>query len=189
MLQPDRPGSEVADYTIPAVGLPDGSYVMESKCIALALEPFFPEPCAYLDSPVLKQVEAARAATFTALIPVLVPRMPVECWAGPTIAFGIEARTKTFGMPLHELEARFGGEPAWQKAMSGLQRLADILNYDLSGPFCLGATPSYADFLIVAFLEWCRCAGGGCFERIVGFDKAFLELYIACDPWLRRNDY
>jgi glutathione S-transferase len=162
---------------------------MESKDIALALEKEYPHPSAHPDSPVLNQVEEARAAALGPLFPMLVPRMPRDCLSGPTIEYHIEARKRTFGMTLEEYEAEHGGEPAWESAISGLQQLAAILKEDRSRPFCLGDTPSYADFLIVGFLEWCRCLQGGIFERIVGIDSAFQDVYDACKPCLERNDY
>ena len=119
---------------------------------------------------------------------VFVPRMPRECLSGPSIAWLIEARKQTFGMPLEQVEAKYGGEPAWEKAMPGVENLAAVLKSDSNGPFCLGSTPSYADFIIVGFLEYCRCLGGGIFERTVAIDPAFRGLYDACYPWLERND-
>lgn len=179
----------MVDYTIPTVQLSDGSYVMESKAIALAIEERYPHPSAHLDSPVLTEVEEARMAVLRPLFPVLIPRMPRECLSGPTIAYHIEARKKTYGMTLEELEARYGGEPAWEKAMPALRSLAEVLKRDPSGPFCLGSAPSYADFLIVGILEWCKCLQGGIFERIVGIDHAYQVLYDACTQWLERNDH
>ena len=187
-IPPHKAGTEVTDYTIPAVSLPDGTHIMESKAIALALENLYPKSSAHLDSPVLKQVEEAWVAALRPLIPVFCPRMPWECLSGPSIEYYTEARKTTFGMSLDELEAEHGGEPAWARAMPGLQRFVDILRSDASGPFCLGRTPSYADFLIVGFLEWAKCVRGGCFDRVVGVDKAFQDVYDACEPWLKKND-
>lgn len=183
------PKTQMVDFTVPAVRMPDQSYVMESKSIAQALEPLFPEPPAHLDSPVLKEVEAAWKSAVGALVPVLVPRMPRECLSGTSIEYHRQARKKSFGMSLEELEAKKGGEQAWEKATPRLQHLAGILKADASGPFCLGKTPSYADFLIVGFLEWCVCLRGECFERVVAVDSAFQDVYTACKPWLERNDH
>ena len=121
------------------------------------------------------------------LLPVTLPRQS-HTLSSPSIAFHDEAR-KPFGMPLEEYEAKNGGEAAWEKAMPGLQRFATILKENPSGPFCLGNTPSYADFIIVAFLEWCRVLQAGIFERIVGIDAAFQDVYDACGPWLERNNH
>ena len=162
---------------------------MESKAIALALETLFPKPSAHLDSPLLAQVEEAWWMVMRGIFPVLVPRMPRECLSGPSIEYHREARKKSFGMSLEELEAKRGGEKAWENTMPGFQKLAEILKVDPSGPFCLGETPSYADFLIVGFLEWCKCLKGDNFERVVGIDNTFQEIYKACEPWLKRNDH
>ena len=187
-IPPHKSGSEVADYTIPAVRLPDGTHVMESKAIALALENLYPERFTHLNSPVLKEVEEAWVAALRPLIPVFCPRMPRECLFGPSIEYYTKARKITFGMSLEQLEAEHGGEPAWERAAPGLQQFVELLRSDPSGPFCLGSTPSYADFLIVGFLEWAKCVRGGCFERVIGLDKAFQEVYDACEPWLKKKD-
>lgn len=179
----------MVDYTVPTVCLADGSYVMESKAIAWALEKEYPTPSVHLDSPVLKQVEEVLLAVMKALHVVLVPRMPRECLSGPTIEYHIEARKQTYGMTLEEVEAKRGGERAWETAMPALRALAALLKRNEDGPFCLGQTPSYADFLIVGFLEWCRCVKGGNFERVVGIDPALQDVYDACRPWLERNDH
>lgn len=164
---------------------------MDSKKIALALEEAYPPPdypSAHLEVPVLARVEQARLATMKYLQAILVPRMPREVLTGTDIQFHRNARLKTYGMPLEEYEAKFGGEQAWEKAAPGLQQLVDVLKEDPSGPFCLGSTPSYADFIIAAMLEFARCVGGGNLERFFEFDKVFESLFVACGPWLKRND-
>lgn len=162
---------------------------MESKAISRAIEAQFPDPSLHLDSPVLEEVEKLRTEFIWPLAGVLMPRMPRNCLSGPTIEFHKEARKATFGMTLEELEAEKGGEDAWENAMPALQRLAGILNDDPSGPFCLGKTPSYADFHIVGFLEWCRCLGDGIFDRVIAVDQAYKDVFDACQPWLERNDH
>lgn len=150
----------MVDYTIPAVRLPDGTYVMESRSIAEALETLYPEPKAHLDLALLEDVSKTLKWVVIRLAPVLVPRMPRECLSGSTIEYHIEARKATFGMTLDELETMHGGEDAWIKATPSLRKLASFFKDDINGPFCLGDVPSYADFLVVGFLEWCRCLRG-----------------------------
>jgi glutathione S-transferase len=178
----------MVDYTVPAVLLPNGEYTMESHAIAKAIEALYPEPKAHLDSQVCTLVDDTLRWAVIRLAPVLVPRMPRECLSGPSIAYQVEARKKTFGMSLDELEATRGGEAAWERARPGLYKLAVVLKKNDDGPFCLGNTPSYADFLIVAFLEWCRCLRGNIFERMIGLDPVFGNVYDACEVWLRRKD-
>lgn len=161
---------------------------MESLAIAKALESLYPEPTVHLDSEVLAEVSNTLSWTLKHLAPVLVPRMPRECLRGPSITYHIEARKKTFGMSLEELEATQGGEGAWKRARPGLDKMVSILKANSGGSFCLGSTPSYADFLIVGFLEWCRCLGGGIFERLTSLDSAFVNVYDSCHSWLEKND-
>lgn len=186
-IPPHKPGNEIADYTIPAIRLPDGSYIMESTAIAEAIEAMYPEPEVHLDAPVLQDVMVTLWSCVEPLIPMLVPRMPRECLSGTSISFHIEARKVTFGMSLDELEARHGGG-AWEKALPGLSRLATILKQDPTGPFCLGKTPSYADFVIVGFLEWAKCLGGGIFEDLLQLDLVYERLYASCKLWLQKNN-
>ena len=187
-IAPHKPGTEMVEYTIPTVRLPDGTYRMESTKIARALEELYPSPSAHLDSDVLKEVmETMHPNVIRPLAPALVPRMPRECLSGTSIAYHREARKKTFGMTLEELEATRGGEGAWEKAQPGLEKIAEILNRDPSGPFCMGSTPSYADFIIVGFLEWCRCLQGDVLQRVYNIDPAFEKVYTGCQPFLERN--
>ncbi|OAQ59578.2 glutathione s-transferase protein [Pochonia chlamydosporia 170] len=127
-IPPHEPGTQLANYTVPAVRLPNGTYIMESLLIAQAIEAMYPEPKAHLDAPILAEVMDTLRWTLRHLVPVLVPRMPRECLSGPSITYHIEARKKTFGMTLEELEEKMGGEAAWKRAMPGLAKLAGILN-------------------------------------------------------------
>ncbi|EME38692.1 hypothetical protein DOTSEDRAFT_75443 [Dothistroma septosporum NZE10] len=192
-IEPHDPTVDaIAPYTIPFVTLSDGRHLMDSKKIAAALEAAYPPPdypSAHLEDPVVARAEQARLSSMKHLQAILVPRMPRECLSSSDIEFHRSARKKTYGMPLEEYEAKFGGEQAWEKARPGLQSLVEILEDDPNGPFCLGNTPSYADFYIVGMLEFSRCVGGGNLERFFEFDGVFQTLYEACGPWLKRNDH
>lgn len=176
-------------YTIPAVRLPDGKYAMGSSVISQKIEALYPEPMVHLDSPLQAEVQRALNKVMMRLAPVLVPRMPRETLSGVSIQYHREAREKTFGMSLEEFEDRFGGDAAWQRAIPFLRQLAEILRANSDGPFCQGAVPTYSDFLIVAFLEWCVCLRGPIFDRVVDIDPVFSTVYMACKPWLARNNY
>lgn len=161
---------------------------MESTAIAHAIESAFPEPSVHLEAPILQDVMSTlRFAVMRPLAPLLVPRMPRECLSGTSIAFHIEARRKTFGMSLEELEAKHGGD-AWENALPGLHKLAEILKQDPSGPFCLGNTPSYADFVIVGFMKWCKCLGDEIFQKLLCVDLVFGCLYESTSVWMQKNN-
>nr|POE56855.1 hypothetical protein CFP56_70107 [Quercus suber] len=188
-IEPHKPGTALSPYTIPVVRFPDGRYIMESRQIADEIEKLYPEPSAHIDDPVHARVQSAWRGVMMILQAVLVPRMPRECLSGPTIQFHRSSRSITYGMGLEEYEAQSGGEPCWQAAAPRLKALADILNENQEGPFCLGKTPSYPDFLVAGFLEWCRVLGGDCLQRVYNVDPAFEQLFTACAPWLARNDH
>lgn len=179
----------MAPYTLPVVRFPDNTYVMGSLLIARKIEALYPEPTAVLDSQQEAEIQPALNKIILRLAPVLAPRMPRETLPSVTAQYYIKVREKNFGMSLVEYEDRFGGDAAWQRADPFLRQLATILKADDSGPFCLGAMPSYSDFLIVAFLEWCVCVRGPVFDRLVDIDPAFSAVYMACKPWLARNDH
>ena len=187
-LAPNKAGVAVAEYTVPTVRMPDGSYIMESKRIARAIESLQPEPSVHLDHAVLRRVQDAWLEVLPPLVPTLVPRMPLYTLRGPSIEFHKASRARDFGMPLTELEAKYGGEKAWKAAEPGLTAWVDVLNENDRGPFCLGDRVSYADFVIVGFLEYCRCLEGDCLERVLRFDPVFGSLYDSCKSWLIRND-
>lgn len=177
----------MADYTVPAIRL-DGSYIMESTAIAKAIETIYPEPSVHLDAPILQDVTATLwNHVIFPLAPLLVPRVHRECLSGTSIPHHIKAREKALGMSLDELELTQGGD-AWEKSLPGLFELAEIIKQDPAGPFCLGKTPSYADFIIIAFLEWCRCLGGSIFQDLLRIDPAYEDLYRSCEPWLQKNN-
>lgn len=57
------------------------------------------------------------------------------------------------------------------------------------GPFLLGSTVSYGDFLIAAGLTWLEMADKMVYKKFVGYDKCFEELHEACRPWLKRDEH
>ena len=97
-------------------------------------------------------------------------------------------------MPLDKFEAEKGGEPAWAAAQKPLAAVAELLHADSSGPFLLGKDVCYADFILVGFLQFCVVLGegggrGDVYDKIVGHDKAFGQVYDACAKWTERDSY
>lgn len=162
---------------------------MNSMNIAPAIEAEYPVPSVHLDDPVFERVQDAWRKLLRAVAPELLPKMPERVLSGSSIEYNRVARAKTFGMPLPELEAKAGGEVAWEQAKPALQVLADNLKEHPEGPFCLGEVTSYADFFIAGFLEWARVCGGFMFDRVLEYDRVFKSLFEACQPWLERNNH
>lgn len=164
---------------------------MESGTIAAALEKEFPSPPLHLDSPVLPKVEALMPKIMQPLGPVYMPRVPRDLLNERSASYFSRTREARFGMPLDELErSEKGGETAWENASPHIRELADLLKEN-GGPFFMGKTVSYADFIVVGSLQfWKRLSyDGDLFDRLMCIDHSFLKLYEACAEWLKRDDY
>jgi glutathione S-transferase len=164
---------------------------MESRAIATALEKEFPSPPLYLDSPILPKVEALMPKITLHLAPVCPPRVSRDILNERSISYFNRTREARFGMPLDEFEkSEQGGETAWENATPHLRELAELLKED-GGPFFMGQTVSYADFIVVGFLQFLKRLSydNDLFSRVVQIDQSFLALYEACAEWLKRDDY
>jgi glutathione S-transferase len=164
---------------------------MESRAIAATLEKEFPSPSLYLDSPILPTVEALMPKVMLHLPPVYLPRVPRDILNERSISYFNRTREARFSMPLDEFEkSEKGGEHAWENATPHLRELAELLK-EGGGPFFMGQTVSYADFIVVGFLHFMKCLSynNDLFNRVVQIDQSFLALYEACAEWLKRDDY
>jgi glutathione S-transferase len=164
---------------------------MGSRAIAAVLEKEFPSPPLYLDSPILPKVEALMPKIMLHLPPVYIPRVPRDILNERSISYFIRTREAKFGMPLNEFEkSEKGGEHAWEKATPHVRELAELLKED-GGPFFMGQNVSYADFILVGFLQFLKrlSCDNDLFNRVVQIDQSFLVLYQACAEWLKRDDY
>ena len=118
------------------------------------------------------------------------PLIPRRLLRESSIELFNAARAARFGMPLDELEARRGGEAAWEAAKAGLDELeALVWEHKVDeGPFVLGSRVSYADFVVVAVLEGFRRVGRELFERICEGREGLRGVWEACENWLERDD-
>ncbi|KAF2198653.1 hypothetical protein GQ43DRAFT_400414 [Delitschia confertaspora ATCC 74209] len=177
------------DYTIPAIRYEDGTYSMDSWKIAQELEKRYPSPSLHLDDPVVvkvrditQQLLRLLGANILAKIAQILPERSAE--------YFYRTRKEMFGMTLDEFEKVNGGEQSWEAAKEPSKELAGLLK-ESGGPFFLGETVSYADFIFVTFLEFLKRSDGetgDLFSRFVAQDKSFLTLYEACGKWLERDN-
>ena len=186
-IPPNLEDGAYADYTIPAVKLPDGRYIMDSAKIAEELEKLYPDPPLYLDSPILKQLLEYSPKAIGPLRPEMMPKVCYNLLNPRSVEYFERTRAERFGMPLTEY-AKLGGDQVFQDATPGLKQMGDVLRAN-GGPFCMGKTPSYADLALLGVLEFCKRMGGGVFERVVKIEPAMATLYEAGSPWLERNSY
>lgn len=182
------PNPDGTPYTIPAIRFPDGTCMMDSRKIAMELEKRFPEPSLHLDAPQLRQVEEMLAKGFGSLRGVLLPRVPSALLTPVSAEYFERTRKQRYGMSLAQLEKETGGEAAWTEAEPALRELGDLLKAK-GGPFVLGDTVSYADFVVVGMLQFAKRIDEALYERAVTVEPALKALYEASERWLERDGH
>lgn len=189
---PPTADNSPSGYSIPAVRMPDGSYIMDSRNIADALEALKPEPSLRLDSGYVERTQEAVLATHKALAPNVMPRIPERLLNPRSAEYFAATRAKRFGMPLEQLATSpLAGKKAWENAKPSIDELVAILHEHEDGPFVLGKTPSYADLILAGFWSFAKKLDkdGDLFERGMGIDGAIREHWEACQCYLERDDH
>lgn len=189
---PPTADNSPSGYSIPAVRMPDGSYIMDSRNIADALEALKPEPSLRLNSGYVERTQEAVLATQKALAPNVMPRIPERLLNPRSEEYFRATRAKRFGMPLEELaRSPMAGEKAWESAKPSIDELIAILHEHEDGPFVLGKTPSYADLILAGFWSFAKKLDkdGDLFERGMGIDGAVRKHWEACQVYLERDDH
>ena len=181
------PNSEGPPYTIPAVQLPDGTYMMDFRQIASELEHRYPSPSLVLDSPILKKVEGLIPRLTTPLIGDFMPKVPTRLLNPLSAEYFERTRAKRFGKTLSEVGRDSDEEKAWAQVEPPLKEMGDILKAE-GGPFALGKTISYADFVIVSLLQYAKRVDEAIFERAVVIEPSLRIVYDASKQWLERDD-
>ena len=181
------PNSEGTPYTIPAIQLPDGTYLMDSRKIATELEHRYPSPSLQLDSPILKMVEGLIKQLTTPLLGVFMPKVPTALLNPPSAKYFERTRAERFGKTLSELGRDSDEEKAWAQVESPLKEMGVILKAE-GGPFALGKTVSYADFIIVSLLQYAKRVDESIYERAVSIEPSLKIVYDASKQWLGRDD-
>jgi glutathione S-transferase len=178
-------------YSSPMVRLPDGTFVMDSRKIADALETLQPEPSLKLDSGYVERVQTAVLEIGTALTPITIPRVPEMLLTPASAEYFYRTRKERFGISLPELaQSEKAGEAAWEAAAPAIGDLVAILRENEGGPFVLGEEASYADLIVVAYWAMARKLdrGGDVFERGLGIDEVFGRHWEACQRFLEKDD-
>lgn len=124
-------------YSVPAVQLPDGSYVMDSGNIAKRLEQDNPSPGLHLDHPIFDEVDQAVVKVKDALKGICMPKVPLNLLNETSKSYFEKTRAERFGKPLSQLAADEGGEEAWLAALPSIKALGELYKKN-DGPFVLG---------------------------------------------------
>ncbi|KAL7939379.1 hypothetical protein V8C35DRAFT_286474 [Trichoderma chlorosporum] len=193
-IKPHLPPNETGRaYSIPTVEFPDGTYVMDSRKIAEAIEQRHPSPPTYVGSPIVKRVENLVLHSIKPIYPILMCKISQVILTEKSYDYWVGQYTREFGMTLDEYERQFGGEKAWAAAQPALSELTAILKEgQADGPFFMGKDVSYADFVWAGGLIFVKRTDEGVFQELLnrtGDRAAHERLFEACAPWLKRNDY
>lgn len=189
-LSPHLP--HAAAYTSPTIVYTDGSYVADSRVIAGLVERDHPSPPLHLDAPCLGRLEALMGDIMAALRGNYIPIIPRRLLNEPSVPFWYRTREEKFGVKLDDLERAEGGEAGWARAEPLLQKVTGWLKEDAGGPFFMGKTPSYADFVWAGFLIFWQRIGEDRFGPLLvrtGDPAAHEALLAAVEPWSKRNDH
>ncbi|KAL6876827.1 hypothetical protein J3F83DRAFT_727218 [Trichoderma novae-zelandiae] len=194
-LRPHLPPNETGRaYSIPAIQFPDGTYMMDSRKIAEAIDQKHPSPPVHLDTPIVERIEQLTLDAIKPLYPILMHKISQAILADKSYDYWVGQYTRELGMPLDEYERRLGGDKSWEAARPALSELTRLLveEKQAEGPFFLGKEVGYADFVWVGGLVFVKRVDEGVFRELLdrtGAREAHERLLEACEPWLRRNDY
>lgn len=191
-IAPNDGKTSYAEYSCPAVKFPDGTYIMDSRKIAEALERLQPQPSLHMHrGELIDRTQKAVLGGQMGLAPIVMPRVPEHILPPRSAEYFRETRGKRFGMPLAELaKSDRAGEAAWKNAEPHLNEIKEILSENGDGPYVLGKEPSFADFIIAGFWDFLRRLDqdGDVFERVMKFDESFRRQWDACGKWLEKDD-
>ncbi|EUC37602.1 hypothetical protein COCCADRAFT_85213 [Bipolaris zeicola 26-R-13] len=182
----DAPGY-FTDYSSPAIQYEDGTYQMDSWPIAHSLEKQYPNPPLHLEEPIVVKIRDFIKDLIIPLVPLVLTQVPDVLLNEPSAKYFLETRKKTFGKPLDQVRAEADVETCWAAAAGPAKEVGDLLR-EKEGPFFLGETVSYADFIFVTLLQMFKRIDQRVFERYMALDETFPKVFEACQPWMEKQD-
>ncbi|KAH8727575.1 hypothetical protein GQ44DRAFT_703467 [Phaeosphaeriaceae sp. PMI808] len=187
-LAPNDPNSPgyFTDYSIPTIKYADGTRQMDSWPIAHELEKRYPTPSLRLDDPIVVRVRDHMLLFLRPLMPFWLPNVPLLL-NKRSADFFYESRERAFGMSVQEYERISANEACWEKVVGPAKEVGNWLRNN-EGPFFLGETVSYADFIFVASLQFFKRVDENVYKRFLALDPAFPKVYDACKQWLEKED-
>jgi len=177
------------EYSIPAMRISGGDYIMDSLAIAKAVDHLKPQPSLHLNSGYVELAQAALGKTLMPLRFVAMPRVPTMLLTDKSRGYFEETREKSFGKPLSEVAKSDEAKNAWTNAQPGVEELQALLNEHQEGPYLMGTTPSYADFILAGLWRFLELLDkdGDLFGHLMKQDESFMKHYQACKQWMERE--
>jgi glutathione S-transferase len=167
---------------------------MDSRKIADYLEAHHPSPPLHLDSPITAEITRllVQLNTRERLIRIYMPLVPQLILAEYPQEYWHRTRGGWIGQSLGDLEKSCTLEQAFAACAPVLAQITALLKGDAGGPFFMGETVSYADFVWGAYFVWMREMGEDfldMFVKATGDEEASWAFYKALEPWWKRNDH
>lgn len=159
--------------------------MQDSLAIARELEKRYPSPSLHLDTPQQAAMEALWSKMITSILPALTPNVVANVMTERSVPYFVETREKAFNIKISDWE-KIDADTAWAEVAPVLTGFGDVLR-EKGGPFALGAEPSFADFIVVAVMQFLKAIGNGTFDRFVGADEALGRLYEASKQWADKD--
>ncbi|KAL8663141.1 MAG: hypothetical protein Q9168_008142 [Polycauliona sp. 1 TL-2023] len=172
-------------YTVPTIRLPSSQadsskdeYIMDSKAIANALEAKYPDRPLHFDASQVAKAEDLWGQMFKGLRGILGPKVMENILTKAGQEY-ISKKSQLEGAPV--------GDEAWEGVRPLLEGMGALLK-EKDGPFIMGDTVSYADFVLVSGLHFAKRADEDVFQRWVKMEPACGKLYDASKQWFERDD-
>ncbi|KAI1432868.1 putative glutathione S-transferase [Xylaria sp. CBS 124048] len=183
---PDR-----KDFTVPTIKMPDDTYIMDSWTIAQEIERLHPSPPLNLDSPILPRYLSLHGKAFMEIMPNYILEAPRRLLNDINHAYWHHTRSQWVGKPLDQFVQERGGEKAFRAGAPYLQQITALLKEN-GGPFFMGQTISYTDFVHTGFLVMFRLLGDDLFKPLLdatGDPETHLRFLEAVKPYIDRDNY
>ena len=186
-------GSNDPLYTIPTVKFPDGSYLMQSRPIAEAINERYPEPRIELQPAIVDKLVQTMSKIMGPIQPIYFTVIPKRILNKASHEYWYRTRETSAGMPLDQFVREKGGDVAWDASEPHIREVTAMLKENSEGPFFEGKTVTYADFYWAGLLIFLQRMGeddvfGELLKRS-GDEKVHRDLLKACEPWTKRNDH
>ena len=185
---PPNEGENATAYTVPAVRLPNGKYVMDTKHILPELEKLQPEPSLHLDSEYVPRLLVILRGVWGSLIKLILPQTAVAL-NPPSRDFFEPSRGEHLGVPLETLRNDTKvAEQAWEDVRPHIKALVELLKEN-DGDFVGGKELGYPDLYLIGMWQHIKKVSREDMYKKLMEEKAIEKHNKACEKWTERNDH
>lgn len=188
------------DYTLPAIAysrLPDDKKILhDSLASAIYLDneftgPQHPSifPGGFASFQIARAVQMMTFSVMRECRTLIIPRI-ADILDDRGKDYFVRTRSESYGKPLADVyPSAENVEKVWKSTSARLMDLVRLLKpipgQISTGPFFMGDTPSYADFIVVSFLAWFERGNEEIFHKMIKLGNGELAtLYTKCRVWV-----